>query len=179
MAARKLVCVDLSDFERRKADIAASLLSAATDEGFFFVTGHGVSDADLQRMYALSRQFFTLPEDVKGRTRGPMSNPHYVLGYFSEELELGPVRQGFLCGAAALSPRRLAGLTAVTPHADPLCRRLQRTTTRAWPAYGLPSHPRSSRRAAAAPRSGSKLAVAGLRKEAAGSARLPGHSSDA
>ena len=107
MAARKLVCVDLSDYESRKADIAESLLSATTEEGFFFVTGHGVSDAELQRMYALSRAFFTLPEEVKGRTRGPVSNPHYVLGYFSEELELGPVRQGFLCGASLWAEAQL------------------------------------------------------------------------
>ena len=99
MTTRPLVCVDLSDFESRKAEIATALRSAAEQEGFFYVTGHGIPEADVAAMYALAREFFAQPEEVKAATRGNTANPHYVLGYFSEELDSGPIRQGLLCGA--------------------------------------------------------------------------------
>lgn len=99
MLERKLLCVDISDYDTRKAAIAAELLSAAENEGFFYVTGHGIPEDELQRHYDNARAFFALEDSAKNAKRGDTSNPHYVLGYFSEELAAGPIRQGLLCGA--------------------------------------------------------------------------------
>ena len=69
--AASLLVVDLSDYERRKADIAASLLTAAEDCGFFYLTGHGIPEQDVADAFALSRAFFATPEDVRRATRAP------------------------------------------------------------------------------------------------------------
>ena len=44
---RKLSLFDLTDYHRRKDEIAQQLLHAASDAGFFWITGHGISQASL------------------------------------------------------------------------------------------------------------------------------------
>ena len=39
----RLSIVDLSDFDARKQEVSRQLLEAATGSGFFYVTGHGIS----------------------------------------------------------------------------------------------------------------------------------------
>ena len=95
--AASLLVVDLSDYERRKADIAASLLTAAEDCGFFYLTGPGIPEQDVADAFALSRAFFATPEDVRRATTGDVSNAHYVLGYSEEAQPEGTTRQGYLC----------------------------------------------------------------------------------
>ena len=95
---KQLACIDMSDFEARKGEIAAALLAAAENEGFFYLVGHGVPQSAVDAAFALSRSFFAAPEEVKNATRGDNSNAHYVLGFSTEELEEGTMRQGMLCG---------------------------------------------------------------------------------
>ena len=95
--AASLLVVDLSDYERRKADIAASLLTAAEDCGFFYLTGHGIGEEDVADAFALSRAFFAAPKAVRRATTGDVSNAHYVLGYSEEAQPEGTTRQGYLC----------------------------------------------------------------------------------
>ena len=98
--ARPLVVVDLADVETSPETVAAALLSAAENEGFFYLVGHGVPQHEVDAAFALSRSFFAAPETVKNATRGDTSNAHYVLGYTTEELEEGTMRQGMLCGVS-------------------------------------------------------------------------------
>lgn len=65
--AREIRCIDLSDFERRQSEIADQLWSAATDLGFFQVTGHGIAMKDINQAFAMAESFFSLPDEVKGR----------------------------------------------------------------------------------------------------------------
>lgn len=96
---RPLVVVDFTDVDTSPETVAAALLSAAENEGFFYLVGHGVPQHEVDAAFALSREFFAAPEEVKRQTRGETSNAHYVLGYTTEELEEGTLRQGLLCGA--------------------------------------------------------------------------------
>jgi len=96
---KQLACIDMSNLETRKAEIAAALLAAAEKEGFFYLVGHGVPQSAVDAAFALSRSFFAASDEVKNATRGDNSNAHYVLGFSTEELEEGTMRQGMLCGA--------------------------------------------------------------------------------
>uniref|UniRef100_UPI003FA61544 2-oxoglutarate-dependent ethylene/succinate-forming enzyme n=1 Tax=unidentified TaxID=32644 RepID=UPI003FA61544 len=52
-----------------RAEVAAQIGQACREHGFFYVTGHGV-DPELQdRLEALSREFFALPEEEKMKIR--------------------------------------------------------------------------------------------------------------
>ena len=66
--------------------------------GFFYVTGHGIPQTEIDAAFALSRRFFDLAPSAKAATTGESSNPHYVLGYSREDTEEGMMREGFLCG---------------------------------------------------------------------------------
>ncbi|WP_077034322.1 isopenicillin N synthase family oxygenase [Pelomonas sp. KK5] len=64
---REIRRIDLSDFERRKPEIAEQLWSAATDIGFFQVTHHGIALKEIDAAFAMAESFFALPDEVKGR----------------------------------------------------------------------------------------------------------------
>jgi isopenicillin N synthase-like dioxygenase len=49
------------------ADVAAEVDAACREIGFFCVTGHGVPAELVERLEAVSRQFFSLPEEEKAR----------------------------------------------------------------------------------------------------------------
>ncbi len=65
--AREIRRIDLSDFDRRKPEIAEALWSASTDIGFFQVVNHGIPLTDIRNAFAMSEAFFALPDDVKAR----------------------------------------------------------------------------------------------------------------
>lgn len=65
--AREIRRVDLSDFARRKAEIADQLWQAATEVGFFQVANHGIDLARVHEAFAMTERFFALPEAVKAR----------------------------------------------------------------------------------------------------------------
>jgi isopenicillin N synthase-like dioxygenase len=64
--------IDIAGLRRRDvaatAAAAAAIREACTTRGFFYVTGHGVPDAVIERAAAEARRFFHLPLEVKRRT---------------------------------------------------------------------------------------------------------------
>ncbi|HEY2257573.1 MAG TPA: 2-oxoglutarate and iron-dependent oxygenase domain-containing protein [Variovorax sp.] len=64
-----------------RAEVAAQIGQACRAHGFFYATGHGVPAALTQRLEALSREFFALPEDVKMRWRMELGGRAWR-GYF-------------------------------------------------------------------------------------------------
>lgn len=65
-SAREIRRIDLSDYPRRKAEIADELWHAAVDVGFFQVANHGIDLAAVREAFAMTERFFALPEAVKG-----------------------------------------------------------------------------------------------------------------
>ncbi len=55
----------LGEDEDGKAAVAAAIGAACRDNGFFYVTGHGVPAELIAGLDAASRRFFALPEPVK------------------------------------------------------------------------------------------------------------------
>ncbi|SFN16188.1 isopenicillin N synthase family oxygenase [Variovorax sp. OV329] len=66
-SAREIRIIDLSDFGRRKAEIADQIWDAAVDVGFFQVANHGVDTRDIDHAFAMSERFFALPDSVKAQ----------------------------------------------------------------------------------------------------------------
>lgn len=64
---REIRRIDLSDFDRRRDQIADQLWDAAVDIGFFQVTNHGIDLAEVRRAFVMAERFFALPEEVKAR----------------------------------------------------------------------------------------------------------------
>ncbi|WP_121063481.1 isopenicillin N synthase family dioxygenase [Chachezhania antarctica] len=62
---RDIPLIDLSDFFARKAEITDALWQAATDIGFFQLTGHGIPQALIDEAFAISAAFFDLPAETK------------------------------------------------------------------------------------------------------------------
>ena len=65
--AREVRCIDLSDFEHRKREIADELWSAAVDIGFFQVSHHGIALQDIRDAFTRAEAFFALPADTKAQ----------------------------------------------------------------------------------------------------------------
>lgn len=64
---REVRCIDLSDFDQRRAEIADALWDAAVDVGFFQIAHHGIDKTDVAEAFALTEQFFALPDAVKAQ----------------------------------------------------------------------------------------------------------------
>lgn len=64
---RAVALIDLSDFDRRRDEIADQLWDAATGLGLFQLTGHGIPLDQINDAFALSQAFFALPEPEKAR----------------------------------------------------------------------------------------------------------------
>ena len=65
--ARELRIIDLSDFARRKAEVADQLWDAAVEIGFFQVSGHGIALADIDAAFGRAEQLFALPRELKAQ----------------------------------------------------------------------------------------------------------------
>ncbi|KAK9915336.1 hypothetical protein WJX75_007797 [Coccomyxa subellipsoidea] len=65
----RLSIVDLSDFNSRKPEISKQLLEAATGSGFFYVTGHGISQEEVEEQFANGRRFIDLHDATKAPTK--------------------------------------------------------------------------------------------------------------
>ncbi len=48
------------------AGVAAAIYAAATDHGFFYISGHGIEQNLLDQAFAVSKDFFALPAEEKG-----------------------------------------------------------------------------------------------------------------
>ena len=57
----------------------ARLACVARDIGFFYLEGHGIDSAQIERMEAITRQFFALPPEAKQRIA--MRNSRHFRGY--------------------------------------------------------------------------------------------------
>ncbi|MYS47649.1 isopenicillin N synthase family oxygenase [Streptomyces sp. SID89] len=64
-AAREIKVVDLTDFDARRARITDELWQAATETGFFQLSGHGITRAETDAAFAAAEAYFALPEQVK------------------------------------------------------------------------------------------------------------------
>lgn len=102
-----LPIIDLSKITssniNHNSKIIQEIISACEDTGFFYLSGHGVPQADMDAVFEVAREFFELPEDIKlasARQRG-----HYR-GYVStrpfSEHESGtgetPLFEGYALG---------------------------------------------------------------------------------
>ncbi|NPD15193.1 isopenicillin N synthase family oxygenase [Xinfangfangia sp. D13-10-4-6] len=64
----QLPVLDISRFHagpEARADFVADLRAVLHDHGFFYLTGHGIPDALITQLKALTRQFFALPQADK------------------------------------------------------------------------------------------------------------------
>ena len=129
-----LPIIDISALFRRdpaaRGAVAAAIASACEDDGFFYVVGHGVTPAILQRLEAEARTFFDLPTAEKQTIamerggaawrgwfplRGELTSgrPDDKEGFYLGE-ELGPadarVRAGWPLHGANLWPAGAPGL---------------------------------------------------------------------
>lgn len=64
---RDIPVIDMSDFLNRKAEITEELWSAATDIGFFQLKNHGIPQELVDEAFALSAEFFALPQQTKAQ----------------------------------------------------------------------------------------------------------------
>ncbi|MBC7442210.1 MAG: isopenicillin N synthase family oxygenase [Ramlibacter sp.] len=101
-----LPVLDLSRLDRGEAEAAAfrtDLREATHEFGFFYLTGHGVPAALVERVMRTSRAFFDLPEDEKMSIEN-LKSPHFR-GYtrvggeltqgkvdWREQIDIGPER---------------------------------------------------------------------------------------
>jgi len=66
-SSRDVRRIDLSDFDRRKIEIADQLWDAAVDVGFFQIANHGIPLAKVREAFAMTERFFALPESIKSK----------------------------------------------------------------------------------------------------------------
>ncbi|MEM8959036.1 MAG: 2OG-Fe(II) oxygenase family protein [Pseudomonadota bacterium] len=64
--ARDVPVIDMRDFEARKSRIADELWDAATRIGLFQLSGHLLSQFDIDRAFEMTERFFALSQEVKG-----------------------------------------------------------------------------------------------------------------
>ncbi|KAJ5697087.1 hypothetical protein N7536_007499 [Penicillium majusculum] len=62
---RVIPCISMHDFEDRIDEITDQLIQAAENVRFFTLIGHGISKEHIDSMFAISKTFFDLPDDVK------------------------------------------------------------------------------------------------------------------
>ncbi|KAL4879452.1 iron/ascorbate family oxidoreductase [Aspergillus karnatakaensis] len=68
MSERLVPVISLRDFDKRKEEITKQLINAAEYVGFFTLIDHGITVDEIEAQFAISRQFFDLPADVKAKT---------------------------------------------------------------------------------------------------------------
>lgn len=81
-SASPVPVIDIAPFREGEAgrDAVVDSVRAACEEiGFFLVTGHGVPDELVTRIYWQAREFFDLPLEAKNEVRKPA--PHIARGY--------------------------------------------------------------------------------------------------
>ncbi|KAI7787334.1 leucoanthocyanidin dioxygenase [Diaporthe eres] len=62
---RQIPKISLRDFENRIDEITSELSDAAENVGFFSIVEHGITQTDIDKAFARSQAFFSLPDDVK------------------------------------------------------------------------------------------------------------------
>ncbi|MDY7106279.1 MAG: 2-oxoglutarate and iron-dependent oxygenase domain-containing protein [Actinomycetota bacterium] len=64
---RDIPLIDLTDADRRQAEIDDQLWDAAVEVGFFQLDNHGIDQAEIDEAFTRAAQFFALPNDTKAR----------------------------------------------------------------------------------------------------------------
>ncbi|KAK3710274.1 hypothetical protein LTR37_010340 [Vermiconidia calcicola] len=74
-----LVTLDLSQFDTPggKERLAAQLKSAVHNVGFFYITNFGLSQDDVDRQFAIGKEFFSLPTEEKIKYKADLMNGNY------------------------------------------------------------------------------------------------------
>ena len=135
-AAATLMTIDIAplygDDPDARRHVATAIDAAASSNGFFYVSGHGLGADTVSRLEAQARAFFALPEVEKAEIAmaraGKAWRGWFPLGgeltsgvadqkegiYFGDELNADDprVRAGWLMHGANLWPERPAGLRA-------------------------------------------------------------------
>ena len=57
----------MTDYDNRRKEVDSQLVAAAENSGFFTIVDHGISVEEIEAMFALSKSFFDLPEEVKAK----------------------------------------------------------------------------------------------------------------
>ncbi|KAH7137832.1 leucoanthocyanidin dioxygenase [Dactylonectria macrodidyma] len=68
MAERLVPVISLRDFEGRREEITQQLVDAAEHVGFFTLVDHGISVDEIEAQFSISKNFFELPPEIKGKT---------------------------------------------------------------------------------------------------------------
>lgn len=63
--SRKVLIIDISDFENRKREIAKQLHYGASEVGFFYIKGHGIPQDLIDRIFTAGHRFLALDKAVK------------------------------------------------------------------------------------------------------------------
>ncbi len=71
MSFNTIPVFSLPDLEEGNQNIIGDLKSALTTHGFFTITDHGIDDVLLAKSYKLSKDFFSLPDEVKNQYAHP------------------------------------------------------------------------------------------------------------
>ena len=71
MSFNSIPAFSMFDIQQRDAETIAELKLALTTHGFFTITDHGIADEVLHSSYRLSKDFFSLPDDVKNTYAHP------------------------------------------------------------------------------------------------------------
>lgn len=99
-----LPILDLRDADTDPATFRAALREAAHDDGFFYLTGHGVPQEAFDEVLRLAREFFALPDEVKNeisQLQSPQFRGYSRLGGeltngrvdWREQIDIGPERE--------------------------------------------------------------------------------------
>ncbi|KAH8698971.1 leucoanthocyanidin dioxygenase [Talaromyces proteolyticus] len=68
MADRLVPIISLKDFVNRKEEITKQLVKAAETAGFLTLVDHGITVDEIEKQFAISKSFFDLPAESKGKT---------------------------------------------------------------------------------------------------------------
>ncbi|KAK5173469.1 uncharacterized protein LTR77_002150 [Saxophila tyrrhenica] len=74
-----LVTLDLSNFEApgERERLAAQLKDAVHNVGFFYITGFGLSQEEVDNQFAIGKEFFALPTEEKVKYRADLEHGNY------------------------------------------------------------------------------------------------------
>ncbi|KEY74558.1 hypothetical protein S7711_07161 [Stachybotrys chartarum IBT 7711] len=68
MAERLVPVISLRDFDSRREEITKQLVDAAEHAGFFTLVDHGISVDEIEAQFSISKSFFDLSPETKGKT---------------------------------------------------------------------------------------------------------------
>ncbi|GAA5062678.1 isopenicillin N synthase family dioxygenase [Nocardia callitridis] len=99
-----LPVLDLAEAEREPDRFRTALLAAAHEQGFFYLTGHGIDPGRFTEVLGLARRFFALPPEAKdeiSQLKSPQFRGYSRLGGeltngavdWREQIDIGPERE--------------------------------------------------------------------------------------